>query len=92
MAESKFYQFSTSGLVYAVESLEEAVSFLREGGFIWLNYYKPEKEDLNVLVDLLGARAGRGVRGSHGDHRNWPAIDGWAASIARHLRTLRVGE
>ena len=54
MAESKFYHFSSSGLFYGVESLAEAVTALREGGFIWLNYYKPEKQDLNVLVDLLG--------------------------------------
>lgn len=54
MSESKFYHFSPSGLFYGVESLAEAVTALREGGFIWLNYYKPERNDLNVLVDLLG--------------------------------------
>jgi len=54
MAESKFYHFSSSGLFYGVESLAEAVTALREGGFIWLNYYKPERQDLNVLVDLIG--------------------------------------
>jgi len=54
MAESKFYHFSPAGLFYGVESLAEAVTALREGGFIWLNYYKPEKEDLNVLIDLIG--------------------------------------
>lgn len=54
MAESKFYYFSSSGLFYGVESLAEAVTALREGGFIWLNYYKPERQDLNVLVDLIG--------------------------------------
>jgi magnesium transporter len=54
MSESKFYHFSSSGLFYGVESLAEAVTALREGGFIWLNYYKPEREDLNVLVDLIG--------------------------------------
>jgi magnesium transporter len=54
MAESKFYHFSSSGLFYGVESLAEAVTALREGGFIWLNYYKPEKKDLNVLIDLIG--------------------------------------
>jgi magnesium transporter len=54
MAESKFYHFSSSGFFYGVESLAEAVTALREGGFIWLNYYKPEKQDLNVLIDLIG--------------------------------------
>jgi len=41
-------------LFYGIESLAETVTALREGGFIWLNYYKPEKEDLNILIDLLG--------------------------------------
>jgi len=54
MAESKFYHFSSTGLFYGIESLAETVTALREGGFIWLNYYKPEKEDLNILIDLLG--------------------------------------
>ena len=54
MAESKFYHFSSSGLFYGVDSLAEAVTALREGGFIWLNFYKPEKQDLNVLIDLVG--------------------------------------
>jgi magnesium transporter len=54
MSESKFYHFSSGGLFYGVETLAEAVTALREGGFIWLNYYKPEKEDLNLLIDLVG--------------------------------------
>jgi magnesium transporter len=54
MSESKFYHFSPTGLFYGVESLAETVTALREGGFIWLNYYKPEKEDLNLLIDLIG--------------------------------------
>lgn len=54
MSESKFYHFSQSGLFYGVESLAEAVTALREGGFIWLNYFRPEKDEVNNLIDLLG--------------------------------------
>jgi magnesium transporter len=54
MPESKFYHFTSSGLFYGIATLAEAVTELREGGFIWFNYYKPEKEDLNALVDLIG--------------------------------------
>ena len=54
MPESKFYHFSANGLFYGIETVTEAVTVLREGGFIWLNYYKPEKEDLNLLIDLIG--------------------------------------
>jgi len=54
MSEFRFYHFSATGLFYGVESLIDAISALREGGFIWLNYYKPERADLNSLVDLMG--------------------------------------
>jgi magnesium transporter len=54
MSESKFYHFSPTGLFYGVASLAETLTALREGGFIWLNYYKPEKEELNLLIDLIG--------------------------------------
>lgn len=54
MSESKFYHFSTTGLFYSVASPVEAVTALNEGGFIWLDYYKPGREDLNLLIDLIG--------------------------------------
>jgi len=54
MAESKYYHFSATGLYYSVASLADSIDALREGGFIWLDYYKPTKEDLTVLVDTLG--------------------------------------
>lgn len=54
MSESKFYHFSASGLFYGVESLAEAIAASREGGFIWLNYYQPSKEDLNLLIEPVG--------------------------------------
>jgi magnesium transporter len=41
-------------MCYGIKTMAEAVATLREGGFIWLNYYKPEKNDLNVLIDLVG--------------------------------------
>jgi len=53
MSEYRFYHFSPE-LVYKVDSVADAVSALKDGGFIWLNFYKPEREDLNILVDLLG--------------------------------------
>lgn len=54
MSEHKFYHFSATGLYYAVANLQEAIDASREGGFIWLNFYKPTKEDLNGLIDTLG--------------------------------------
>jgi len=53
MSESKFYHFTSSGLFYGMKTSGEAVTALREGGFIWMNYYKPEIEELHSLVDTM---------------------------------------
>ncbi len=53
MSESKFYHFTSSGLFYGVKTSEEAVTALKEGGFIWMNYYKPKIEELHSLVDTM---------------------------------------
>ena len=54
MSESKFYHFSATGLYHGVATADDAIAALREGGFIWLNYYKPAKQELNFLVNALG--------------------------------------
>lgn len=54
MSESKFYHFSATGLFYSVETAGDAIAATGEGGFIWLNYYKPTKKELNFLVNTLG--------------------------------------
>jgi magnesium transporter len=54
MSELKYYHFSATGLFYGVGSLEDAIQASKEGGFIWLNYYQPKKEDLNALLDTIG--------------------------------------
>jgi magnesium transporter len=54
MSESRYYHFSASGLFYGVTGPAAAVSALKDGGFIWLDYFKPEKEDLNLLIGLIG--------------------------------------
>ncbi len=54
MSERKYYHISKTGLSYGMKNLDDAVDSMNEGGFIWLDYYKPDKEDLMVLVDKLG--------------------------------------
>jgi magnesium transporter len=54
MSYSKFYHFQPSGIYYSVDSAEKAIMALKEGGFIWLNYFEPERKELSVLVDPLG--------------------------------------
>jgi magnesium transporter len=54
MSESKFYHFAANGIFYGLSSAREAVDNLKEGGFIWLDFFNPVKEDILALVDLLG--------------------------------------
>jgi magnesium transporter len=54
MSETKFYHFTATGLFYGIETVGEAISALNEGGFIWFDYYQPDKEALMGLVDTIG--------------------------------------
>jgi len=54
MPESKFYTFTSTGLFYGVKTADEAIASLGEGGFMWLNYFCPAKEELSALVDKIG--------------------------------------
>jgi len=54
MSESRFYHFTSTGLLYGVKSVEDAVAALSEGGYIWLNFYNPPMEELHSLVDTMG--------------------------------------
>jgi magnesium transporter len=54
MPETKFYHFSATGLFYGVATAADAITAAGEGGYIWLNYYKPTKQELNYLIDTLG--------------------------------------
>lgn len=54
MSESKFYHFSATGLFYGLSTISEAAAASREGGFVWFDFYKPSKEELNSLVNTIG--------------------------------------
>lgn len=54
MSEKKFFHISKTGLFYGISNLDDAISASKEGGYIWLNYFKPEKDELMVLVEKLG--------------------------------------
>jgi magnesium transporter len=54
MSESKFYHFTSTGLLYGVKTIEDAKAALIEGGYIWLNFYNPAPEELHSLVDTMG--------------------------------------
>jgi len=54
MSESTFYHFTATGVFYGLKTDEDAIDALHEGGYIWLNYYNPGKEELYSLVDTMG--------------------------------------
>ncbi|MGA9396639.1 MAG: magnesium transporter CorA family protein [Anaerolineaceae bacterium] len=54
MTEISFYVITTAGSFIQKDSVKEAMYAVRKGGFIWLDYLKPTKNDLLPLIDLLG--------------------------------------
>ena len=54
MSESRFYHFPQTGIFYNAGSAAAAISAVREGGFIWLDFFEPTKEELSALVGPLG--------------------------------------
>jgi magnesium transporter len=54
MPESSFYHISPKGTLARVATLDEALAAAKNGGFAWLDYRQPTKEQLSVLTDSLG--------------------------------------
>jgi len=54
MAESRFYHLAASGKLRGVATLNEVLDLGRQGGFIWLDFYQPTRQELLPLVDPLG--------------------------------------
>jgi magnesium transporter len=54
MSESQFYHITREGKLVLVATLTEALAATREGGFVWLNYSQPTKEELSLLIDPFG--------------------------------------
>ena len=54
MSESKFYHFTSTGIFYGIGTLSEAVAALKEGGFVWFNFYQATKGELSSLIDTVG--------------------------------------
>ncbi|PKN69175.1 MAG: Mg2+/Co2+ transporter [Deltaproteobacteria bacterium HGW-Deltaproteobacteria-12] len=53
MSESKFYHISQKGKLTSVINVDAAVAAAKSGGFFWLNYCQPKKEELLILISLL---------------------------------------
>ena len=53
MSESKFYHITPEGKPVAVNTPDEALAAAKTGGFVWLDYSQPTKEELSSLIDPL---------------------------------------
>jgi magnesium transporter len=54
MSESWFYHISQEGKLSRVATLDAALTAAKDGGFLWLHYCQPTKEELSKLIDPLG--------------------------------------
>jgi magnesium transporter len=54
MTNASYYHISKIGMLEQVTSLENALEAVKRGGYIWLDYYQPTKEQLSQLIEPLG--------------------------------------
>ncbi len=54
MSESWFYHISPAGTLARVATVDAALAAAKGGGFLWLHYCQPTKEELSALIDPLG--------------------------------------
>lgn len=54
MLESRFYHITREGKLVPVTTLDAAFAATKGGGFMWLDYSQPTKEELSLLIDPLG--------------------------------------
>jgi len=54
MRETRFYHVSTGGDLIPAATPTEAVSASKKGGYVWLDFCEPTRDDLSCLIDLLG--------------------------------------
>ena len=53
MSESQYYHVSHKGKFTSFATIDEAMIAAKNGGFLWLNYCQPQKEELSILIGLL---------------------------------------
>jgi magnesium transporter len=54
MSETRYFHISKTGKFTQIDSLKKAQSAVRKGGYVWLDFFKPMKEDLSELIEPFG--------------------------------------
>lgn len=52
MTQTRFYHFAPGGYFFSLGSLKEAIEATKEEGYVWFNFFKPSREELNSLIDI----------------------------------------
>ena len=54
MSEKRFFRVGLDGQLKRFLALDELLSALQDGGYAWLDFFDPSKEDLMALVEPFG--------------------------------------
>lgn len=54
MSQTKFYHFKPNGMQFCLSNVNEAIAATKEDGYVWFNFFKPARQDLNALIDTIG--------------------------------------
>ena len=54
MSENRFFFISSKGTLTTLNSVEEVFENHKNGGYFWLDYYQPTREELSTLIGPLG--------------------------------------
>jgi magnesium transporter len=54
MQEAKYYHLTSAGKLARLNTLEETLAAREKSGFVWLNYFRPTREELSILMEPLG--------------------------------------
>jgi magnesium transporter len=54
MSEARFFHVSQQGKLAVMDSFEKAASALQDGGYMWLDFYRPDRDQLTLLARPLG--------------------------------------
>ena len=54
MSEQRFFHVGPDGRLRRLPALDDLLSALRDGGYAWLDFFDPSKDDLMALVEPFG--------------------------------------
>jgi magnesium transporter len=54
MSQTKFYHFKPNGMFFSLNNVNEAIEATKDDGYVWFNFFKPARQELNALIDTIG--------------------------------------